>query len=602
MPLLTTVLHALISLVPKQPTIFRPFLQQINSWIVELRASCSVSSIQELHTQLLLYLNSFVPKGVDETYKDILRGEVSAAHETADVVFRAVIEQWESVDASLRQSATLENGGNEIDGYYDVERAASRLINQLRLLSGRLTNPTASTVSIPFGSVFDLTSRLTSVLVPAEGTDTPFNLQIGREERDVLWDMLPRIHAACIRLFTDIVDCLDISAIPLAHTILEQTHWVFQAEKYDGEVRLLTYSLVHRLVSEIGPSMSKQSISSLCDFLRPCFSDILPPPISELMPTVIETSEGKPKMNPATANADTFLGSDAANSQHTAADPALRRAAFELLTAVLNSVPTEHLPSSIRIEIDRTMILTSDKNGMLASILNPMPIVRGRGSTPSVLPFLARSYADKPDVEALIRPRMPILLNVNGFIDADQAEQQEEEDVHVSSAPYPSNSTPMGLHERLAITFEDQKAESGDPQKGLNKRTHADEQSYPTISLDSSVQQLQRKSDNITKKARLDETVTVGQDWQIAQRAPSDSIVAEASPSPTTKSAILQQEAEESRAYFAGDGSAHLHKEEPRDQKQDVELDTWSSDDEMPTLNIDPDTEDEDENDVNMDG
>ena len=630
-PILHTVLHALVSLVPKQPTVFRPFYAQIKEVGLDItRSSYVVQSILELNWHLLLCLRSFVVKDGDATAKDTMRQTVSSAHGMADMVFKAVVEQWESVDTSLRSGDGSSSGigeGRESSNLsvpQDVHSGAFRLIHHVRMLSAFLENPTASATTVPLGYVLDLTSRLTSVLVPGDPRDIQLNLQIGREERDQLWDMLPRIHAACLRLFIDIVDVLDKSVIPLAHNILEQACWVFRAEKYDAEVRLLTYRLVCQLVSIIGPSMSKHTISGLCDILRPCFSDLSPPTNRR---TSYE-STGRSKTDQALFNANGILGkSGAVNRAYMSPDPSLSHASSDLLTAVLNFAPTELLPSSIRIEIDRLMILTSDKNGMLASVLNPMPTVRGRGPAPSILPFLARRYADEMDVEALIKPRMPVLLNAGGgFMDADQdgQQQQEEEEedeegnegereAQVSPAPQNTSSTTHATsYEPQSIIAQARTQEKDEPaqEPPSNKRSYAEglisreggSESRPPEESDSTA----------TKKVRLDvNAASVREDWnrEIAPSAPSGSdLVAcgsdemvESSSHPIAAESDLEQEVQVRQVQETNDEGPSGTHSAPVDSAPVSTSTTGqpqeavSSDEELPVLNIEPDTEEDDD-------
>ncbi|KAI5294820.1 hypothetical protein KEM52_003100, partial [Ascosphaera acerosa] len=59
--------------------------------------------------------------------------------------------------------------------------------------------------------------------------------------------------------------------------------------------------------------------------------------------------------------------------------------------------------------LDRAAVLRRDPAALLASVLNPPTNAAGRQVLPSVMPFLAREGARELAVEALLRPRMPVI-------------------------------------------------------------------------------------------------------------------------------------------------------------------------------------------------
>lgn len=641
-PFLETVLHALVDLIARHPTIFRPFSAQIHSLVLAIIGSSPPAffpeSVVNLAVQLFVSLHNCAPKNAPgDQWKNAIKLTISSIHRTADHVFRAVVEQWESVDATLRRAANAQNydqemgddGPDPLDlaGWHGVHSGADRLIVLLRLLSGFLSSPTASTVSIPLGYILDLTSRLMSVTVPSEGADASaqLNLQIGREERDALWTELPRIHVACIDLFISAINALGTGIIPAAQTILEHALWVFRAEKFSREIRTPLYNLIRLLVSLTGPSMMKQSVSSLAPLLRTCCSDLLPP-AGDSGPSTSESSKRKSKTSQASANADSFLNTDPKKGRQTSTSssssfPDLFRAASELIPAILNNVPTEYLPPSLRAEIDRTIILTADRNAMLASVLNPVPILKGRGVAPSILPFLARSYPDEMEVESLIRPRMPVLMTVGGYINLEQEEEEEKEaeaDVSASTHSAARIDVTSPLHEQRSPSNQPQETKSAQaPAAQLqNKRSYTDEPNHavPTAVPDTDARE---REDIQTKKARFDTNINnnsvpapvVNQSKSLLQSTSSfaaSSVPAKQS-SDTVASVSLPSQAPasnvgESITTNKSAGGTVSGGQPPSTSTSQVQGGE-DSDDELPTLNIDPDTEDDEEDeDVNMEG
>ncbi|KAI9924448.1 hypothetical protein ASPWEDRAFT_102064 [Aspergillus wentii DTO 134E9] len=612
-PFLGTVLHAFVELIARHPTIFRPFSAQLHSLLQAIIASKKSASIPEpvvdLAEQVFIALHNCAPKNTSgEEWRNASRLVLSSIHRTSDYVFRAVVEQWESVDVNLRHATTPQNYSQEVGddgpdplglaGWHGIHSGVDRLITLLRLLSGFLSNPTASTVTIPVGHILDLTSRLTSVIAPSDGGNAQNNLQIGREERDSLWAELPRIHTACMELLLDLINALETSMIPVAQTILEQTLWVFRAEKFSKDIRSSTYDVIRALFSLIGPSMTKQNVSSLTDVFRSCCSDILPPAGDQAPAEASSDSKGKSKGNQATVNADSFLNTGSKQNRQikqSASFPGLKRAASELLPATLTLLPIEYLSPSVRAEIDRTIILTADKNAMFASVLNPVPAMKGRGVGSSIMPFLARSYASEMEVEGLIRPRMPVLMNVpnmNGYVNMEEEEEEEEEE-EVAQPTHHSTSGSTGFLKPSAPVVLNNPVRETDSVKEqtqtlpLNKRTYAEE----TNTNVSTISPITKKDDVQTKKARFEKDTPI---------APSQPSLERASPASFTGTAAIPVE-QSSAAVSPAPVPFQAASQPTPSASHAVAEEEEESGDEMPTLNMDSDTDDSDEEDVTMD-
>ena len=550
-PLLKIVLQSLITLVPRQPTVFRPFSLALKKLCTTIVDTYATDTLLPLSAQLIACLENFVDKDNEsEKWRNRRKSLILHMHKRVDRLFRPVVEQWESVDRNLKQGVSHQNhddqevpessGVSDFPDHRGIRVAATRIKKMTNLLSLFLTTATSSTVSIPLGSILDFTSRVASVTVPGDNTEILLNLEIDREEREALWDELPRVHSRCIELLINLVDVLDKNIIPVAYNILEQALWIFRAEKFDEQVRTLIYVLIRKLISIIGPSMSKSNVHSLSDLFRSSCSDLLLS-TAQLNPETIAKGKGNQnqKQNQTSLNADSFLNNTENSAkqqqqqqqQQHKLPSSTSQAASDLLTVTLNSIPTEHIPTSLRAEIDRTMILTNDKYGMLASVLNPMPVIRGKGAAPSIMPFLARSYADDVEVETLIKPRMPVLLNVGGFMDIDPEEEEEEENkkdgktgdlftfppldistssVHVAGGPNEShnNDPNININAELAETEQVQRSSLNSNNKRDYDHTATDEVNNGVDDITEEQDESHREIDNISttnKKPRLNE-------------------------------------------------------------------------------------------------
>lgn len=648
-PFLETVLHALLELIARHPTTFRPFSAQIHSLlqaIIGLTSPTFPEPVVDLAERLFISLHNCAPKNTSgDEWKNATMLTVSSIHRTSDYVFRGIVEQWESVDPALRQAGAPQNYSQEMgdDGpdplgfpsWRGIHSGVDRLLALLRLLSGFFSVPTASTVSIPIGHILDLTSRLTSVTVPTDNAGVQPNLEISREERDGLWAELPRIHAACMKLLLTIVSTLETGAVSIAQTILEQTTWVFRAEKFSKKIHITAYDLVRSLLSMMGPSMTRQNVSSLTNLFRACCSDLLPPADDSSPPAGFSTdTKGKSKGAQVTMNADSFLVPG--KSRQTKQGPSfsdLTRAASELLPTILTLVPTELLAPSVRAEIDRTIILTADKNAMLAGVLNPVPAMAGRGAGSSIIPFLARNYADEMEVEALIRPRMPVLMNtpdVNGYINVDEEEEEEENESEPAyQAPFentgflratPSPSAPTSTSATAPSKPATGVETAETPVSSMNKRVYAEEPTQKPVAL------AERKEDGQVKRARFEKNTSAAvpaptqpslkeeppatfTDTPAGVPAGIPAIPVQQSSATTTSTPPLPAQTATSFPNSSSTADSKVTPGSAGSSTTQTQQDTATagtgaeeSDDEMPTLNLEPDSDEEDEEDVAMDG
>ncbi|KAJ5512344.1 Armadillo-like helical [Penicillium fimorum] len=592
-PFMEIVLHALLELIPRHITLFRPFGAQLRTLLVEVIGSSSPAyfpdHVIDVAEQLLVSLHKCAPKDqAGSGWKDDCKSTILSIHRTTDHVFRAVVEQWESVDATLvhtrpNYSQEMGDGGPDglgLPGWSGLHSGVDRLIALLQILSDFISMPSAAAVALPMGSILDLTSRLTSVTVPPNGavssqSGIQFNQEISRDEREALWMELPRIHIACMSLLSRVVGILATSATSVTQTILEQAVWTFKGERFNRDLRSAVYALLRSLVPVNGPAMTRQSVVSLTNVLRSCCNDLLPP-TGDSSSTGNSGSDSKTKSKGAqgTANADAFLNPDLQKSRRAQVSPFLevQQNASGLLQAVFLSIPAELVPPSIRAEMDRSIILSSDKNAMFASVLNPVPAVKGRGAGSSIIPFLTRPYADQMEVEALIRPRMPILMTApefDAYVDEDEeAEDEDMADGGYSAAPKTTEFLKQPVSAPLQVPKSDD-SKTATPVPTFHKRTYTEES--------TTEEPTPQKQEIQIKKARFDEIISTTSSQQPFSQ-----------PAPT----ITNAEAPKVSTQVST-ASTTVASQAPEEEED--------SDDELPTLNIDSDTDEEDD-DVTMDG
>ncbi|KAL4737537.1 rRNA processing/ribosome biogenesis-domain-containing protein [Aspergillus similis] len=620
-PFLEVILRSYAELIARHPTIFRPFTAQIHSLLQTIVGSTSASysqSVVDVAQQLFIALHHCAPKNTGgEEWKSACRMTINSIHTTGNHVLRAIVEQWESVDPALRQQLSnpidyaLEVGSHKTDalglsGWQGLDAGVERLLSLLRMLSTFLATATASTVSIPVGPILDLTARFMSVVVPSDAGDVQANRQVSRTEREALLAELPRIHVACIRILRVLISTLETAALPIAQTILEQTLWVFRAEKFNKKIRTSVYDLLGALIKHIGPSMNKKNVASLTDMVRTCCFDILPQVGENGTKDTSPVAKGKSKPNSAAVNADFFLNpslKQGRETNSTTRPPRLVRAASKLLQIVLSHIALEYLAPPIRAEIDRTIIMTSDKDAMYASVLNPHPAVKGRGATISIIPFLARSCTSEMNMEALIRPRLPVLTHssyTGHYVNIEEDDDEEMEHVVVPE-PIQAEDPVVSLKPAATPNLRDL-MDSSAPQSftaSVNKRTYTEESSQnstPSASFPAMANNLQ------PKKARFDSSVSTSPASTVAQpsaftgtltsaTAPSSSV----QPAATQTSSVMETSTV-SAGITTNTTSVVVEQSSTLPRVETVAMpEEADSDEEMPTLNIEPDTDEEDE-------
>ncbi|KAI9818448.1 MAG: hypothetical protein M1827_000507 [Pycnora praestabilis] len=439
---LTAVLEAFCHLLPRHTTLFRPFIPRIRSLLLPLVAPTPsnlspVTSFESLNVlsrkcaqRLFVLLHYGAPKNLSsEEWTRAIRSTIDNLHDTADQVFRAIFEDWESVVGTVSRSANPNTFGDvvcnpEPDGllfpsWTGIQGGVERMVGLLELMGDFLAVSSSSTVHLPLGQITDLLTRVLSLTVPAHRSQNGWqdglrlNPEIGKEEREGLWAGLPQIHVGAIAILEVIIYRLDQAFIPLAHGSLDQITWVFEAEAGHESVRIAAYSAVANLLELVGPSLSKTSVSSLSKIICSCCDDLLPLPKPAIPHALRSESKGNKSIQHGTrsVNADSFLAPVPCTEApiSLAVYPHLHDAASHLLPVFFLKFPVQHLSVRLRTQIDRTAILTGHKKAMLASVLNPPPPSKGGKGVSSISPFLAGAFPGDPEVEAILRPRMPII-------------------------------------------------------------------------------------------------------------------------------------------------------------------------------------------------
>lgn len=422
--LVGTIANALCSLTPLYPTTLRPFSTQFKAafraYVAPTASDKTVvpQTLREVSRKLFIFQHYTTPKNANaEEWAKTIDGFLKDSHATADQVFRAVQESWESSSGHVRQNVSSEgepHGGSDaaeaLPVWNGLPSGADRLIGLLETIAEFFKSPTKTSVTIPISAILDLTARITLIVPPSKGPksqyDTQLNSAIGREEKDELWSVLPDIHVAVMRLLTALIQRLGENTVPMAADMLHQTVRISDANQHIDLVREHSYVLIRDLLILHGPTMPKLSVNSLDKTIQFCCRDLLAAS-GHARPPPKDTKPSQPQGKPAkpSTNADAYLTMHS-RSTHTPAGaanalPPTHVAAARALLAVLPShLPQQHLKQTLRALVDRTAVLSHDKGAMVASVLNPYRTRTGK-TLASVFPFLARDFPRDAEVEVL---------------------------------------------------------------------------------------------------------------------------------------------------------------------------------------------------------
>ncbi|KAL1614958.1 hypothetical protein SLS56_011965 [Neofusicoccum ribis] len=454
--LVDTVLESFSRLLPRHPTTFRPHLSKINQFLSTVVARSwpgehALLSVDGLAAARSLYAQlpaCAAKNGFKEEWEKTFQNVVAAAHQAADKVFRAVIEDWESVTAVQPPSTTnrtLEQVAQQLEpdkcgfpAWTGIYAGSGRLIGLLELLAELIAAPTTPSgpVSVRVAHLMDLLTRVLSITAPAgqkkksQESGIAFNDQIGKEERNDLFTVLPQIHVAALGLFEVLVERFGQSLSPVMEFFIERLTFVFQEERSLLHVRAASYSVLSKALPAVGSTLPAAQIKSLNPIMHACCEDLLPrenDPTPNATPQMANGNKNQPQVS---INADSFLNNTKIKAPQQIIPEGLHESAYDLLPILLTHLPAPAMDSSIRARIDSTAVLIQHEKALLASVLSLDP----RGN-PSLLPLLARLYPGSPAVESLLRPRVPaIRTHTYGDPNADVEEDEEDEDDEEATA------------------------------------------------------------------------------------------------------------------------------------------------------------------------
>ncbi|XWW94899.1 hypothetical protein V2A60_002848 [Cordyceps javanica] len=455
-----TICAALHTLIPHHPATLRPLSSQLRTAVRPyLAPTCSdtlhvPASLTRAAQRLVISMHYVAAKssGSDEWGKlvdTILRD----LHQTADQVLRAVDESWQPTSGYDRTRVSTDGepkGGHDsspeqLPSWVGVAAGADRLAGLFSYLEETLRCSTKSAVTIPIGAYLDAICRICVIARLSPKTQTwdqalDTNAGVGRDEKDELWSIVPTLHIAAMSLLLTMTYRLDRDMTPLVPESLDHLVRVVKSGMSVAHIRSIGYQVLNQLLRIAGSTMPKTTVDMIDPILGACCRDLqqdagVLKPAEKPAPSAKDAKKNGGSV--AVANVDLFLAKPEANaaSNSLELEPAHKDAASRLLATMLSSLTPGHLKPTMRGLIDKTAIVTANRDAMLSSVLNPYKDQRGR-LYPSILPYLCRQYPEDQGLEILrsnlrtsgINGSSDMFASFQEVVEEQEGDEEAEED------------------------------------------------------------------------------------------------------------------------------------------------------------------------------
>ena len=377
--------------------------------------------------RIFVLLHVCTPKnGGGDVWAKAIHDVLESLHQTADLVFRALIEDW-TPKSGRRQVCLVdqESLGNEVadrdikllglPDWTGIHAGLERLNGLLEILRTFLSTATSTVVKIPIGDILNTIHRVFSALALGNERSGRTRPEIGRDEREALVVGLPILHVSAIKVLSAMIARFGTSCVSVITPMLSIILWIFAHEQAYQGCRQACYALVAQILPLIGRNTPRHHMDGLSRLFQSSCDDLLPPKDHR---AAVGDSRNQPANNyPSPDISDSYLKTAIDSAVSPTVTPELQGAATTLLTRALTDLPNDYLQIHLRAQIDRTAILIGNKEIMLASTMNLATKQQRDSPQSSILPLLAREYLQATEVEALVHPQFPILQPQLSLVD-----------------------------------------------------------------------------------------------------------------------------------------------------------------------------------------
>ncbi len=454
--LLLDVLQASSELIVFHPTLFRPFVPQFQTVIHPLIAptpsdpgaadtfKSSSRQVAETARHLFVLLHVCGAKvTAREEWAKSLQSVLTSTQRTADSIFRALVEDWRPVEKNdISQSQSYGEVVSDqrpaplpLPEWTGIYAGLERLDGFLHIVQAFIACTTSVPITLPLSNIMNLVDRVLSALRPSSTQSSRIRPEISRNEREGLFAGLPQLHFSAMRILSLMISRLGHDFAATSHIAIDQVFWVMENEHHDSKVRKAAYEVVSQVLNTFGHSLPRSHLTSLSQCVKLACADLLPSDEASEQGREASSPASKKSVNGnASGNADSYLKTAETRCKVPSGPIDTIEAAQKLLPLTLTSLPPGFLSYATRCQIDRTAILTNNKEIMLASVMNPPASIKsmtGQKAASSIMPFLARAFSEASEVQALLRPQMPMVQAKRD--NGEEAASVEDEDFHIPS-------------------------------------------------------------------------------------------------------------------------------------------------------------------------
>ncbi|KAL9103682.1 MAG: hypothetical protein Q9163_001308 [Psora crenata] len=396
-----------------------------------------------------------------EAWAKSLKDILANFHQTADLVFRALVEDW---TPELRKSdldtlqTTLDGVVADpsptclnLQGWAGIDAGLERLDGLLRTMQFFLSMETSVPVTVPIDRILGAVDRVLSALPLSSERNERIRPEISRDEREALFLGLPILHISAMHIFSVMLTRFGLSLLSVIPSMLEQIWWTFEHERNNCDIREASYSFTSHALTLMGKSIPLHLSKGLSLVVECCCEDLLP--ASAWLEKALVSSPGErlqaTSVKFTSTDTHTFLNPIPRSSVYPNALSNAQAAAMKLLPLTLTHLPNNFLTVQLRTQVDRAAILIAHTEAMLASAMNPPKKQLGDGPVSSILPLLARREGDGLGAEALLHPQMPVLQYRIETTNQPVSEREIGDDVADDSSWAPMSHPQIGSIENI---------------------------------------------------------------------------------------------------------------------------------------------------------
>jgi len=393
---ITVVLEALRDVIGVHPVTFRPFSGKTKGAVLKRMSSLEGEQekmAREVFVKLHLCASNSSKRvsgqeagkgnAVAGEWRELFGAVLEEVHGTLDMVFKPVVEDYDYRHPSGKSTTLGIEPAEE-----DIASQVERLLLLLRLFGSFFTTPTTVQPQISLAQLVDATSRIFAITVAS----VAHNPAVEKGHRETLFSLLPSIHAATLNLLDTLAQRLQGLLFPFVPALLEQAAYVHTEESWSADIRVATYTLTNTLLAFSGLALTKATVDILHPVFSTCCDDLLPP---------LPLPPPPAKKQKQSAHADSLMA--ALTPASIFSPPALTSAASTFLATSLAKIQPQLLRTEVRAKMERTAVITGNKEALLAAVLFPRVAARC-----GVLPHLVRGGMGLAE-EAVVRPRMPVV-------------------------------------------------------------------------------------------------------------------------------------------------------------------------------------------------